>query len=66
LYCRGRHHFRQATTLRDGALDANALAIRNDADLGFELVHVEVEQCIACYFLLDESLAHGVLEAFGP
>jgi hypothetical protein len=64
LYCRRRHHLRQATTLRDGALDANPLAIRSDTDLGFELAHVEIEQSVACDLLLDESLAHGIFEAF--
>jgi hypothetical protein len=66
LYSRGRHRFCQATTLRDGAVDTNALSIRSDADLGFELGHVEAEQSVTCYFLLDESLAHGFFKAFRP
>jgi len=40
------------------------LAICIDTDLGFETRRVEVEQSIACGFLLDELFAHSIFESF--
>jgi len=39
------------------------LAIRGDTDLGLETGRIEVEQGIACSFLLDELLAHGIFKS---
>jgi hypothetical protein len=65
LLCGGRQDAWWATQIRDGIRDAYALSVRDDTDFGFENRQVELEQNIACYFLLRELVANHLIEAFG-
>jgi len=51
------------TQFCDGVRDADVLSVRHDADFGFEDAHVELEQNLACDFLLEELGANCVIKA---
>jgi hypothetical protein len=54
-----------ATQIRDGIRNAHALSVCGNPNFGFKNRQVELEQNIACYFLLGEFLANCLIEALG-
>jgi hypothetical protein len=65
LFGWGRHEARWAAQLCDSIPDTHALAIGGYTDFGFEHGHVELEQNITRYFLLDKLFAYGIVKTFG-
>jgi hypothetical protein len=64
LLCRGGQDAWWVTQIRDGSRNAYAFSVRDDTNFGFENRQVELEQNIACYFLLRELVANHLIEAF--
>jgi hypothetical protein len=65
VFRRGRQEARWTTQIRNGIRNAYALSVGDDTDFGFENRQVELEQNIACYFLLRELVANRLIKAFG-